>query len=66
MNRYRDFIPMQLDDDEPQPNQDLATRVSHGLDPVVRNTVRNRRLARSAGWSETDFENWVEGGEAPW
>lgn len=43
----------------------MAHKVESGLAEPARDTLRNRDLARRQGWSEEDWERWVEFGLAP-
>lgn len=69
-NRPRDgnipnFHPPIRENDLPDTRHPMAHKVESGLAEPKRDTIHNRNLARKQGWSEVDWERWVEFGLAP-
>jgi hypothetical protein len=70
MNKPRDgqiptfHLPIR-EQDKPDSRRPLSHLMESGLAEPQRNTRRNRDLARRNGWSDLDWERWVELGLAP-
>lgn len=43
----------------------LDMKIESGLAEPNRDTARNRDLARQNGWTDEEYERWVENGETP-
>jgi hypothetical protein len=43
----------------------LVLKMESGLAEPVRDTLRNRRLAKDNGWTEKEYEHWVDTGDPP-
>jgi hypothetical protein len=70
MNKPRDgnipnFHPPIREQDLPDTRHPLSHKVDSGLAEPRRDTARNRHLARQQGWSEADWERWIEFGLVP-
>jgi hypothetical protein len=39
--------------------------IESGLAEPVRDTARNRQLAKDNGWSEKEYQHWVDTGDPP-
>lgn len=70
MNKPRDgnipsfHLPVRQDD-KPDSRRPLQHLMESGLAEPRRNTGRNRHLARLQGWTDQEWELWVDTGRAP-
>lgn len=51
--------------DLPDTRKPMRDKIDSGLAEPKRDTIRNRDLARRQGWTEDDWERWVDLGLAP-
>lgn len=70
MNKPRDgnlpiFHKPSSEQDQPDSLRPLSHKMESGLAEPQRNTRRNRELARQNGWTDLDWERWVDLGLAP-
>lgn len=49
------------DVDLPHPTKSITRKILDTLPPAKRNTIANRRLAQQNGWTDEEFEDWVNG-----
>lgn len=47
--------------DQPHPKRSLTQKIIASLPPAKRDTPANRRLAKRNGWTDEEFEAWVNG-----
>lgn len=47
--------------DQPHPKRSLTQKIMATLPPGKRDTSANRRMAKSNGWTDEEFEAWVNG-----
>ena len=59
----RDSAPPQRDDsiDQPHPRRSISQKILATLPPGKRDTPSNRRMAKQNGWTEEEFQAWVNG-----
>jgi hypothetical protein len=48
-------------EDQPHPARSLAQKISSTIPSIRRDTMFNRRLAQQRGWTEEQFQDWVNG-----
>lgn len=63
-NRPGTFSSKELDPRVPE-KYPLVVKAESGLAEPVRNTARNRFLAKQNGWTEAEFLHWVDTGDPP-
>lgn len=47
--------------DQPHPKRSLTQKIMESLPPVKRDTPANRRMAKRNGWTDEEFQAWVNG-----
>lgn len=59
----RDPDPIPKDDsiDQPHPKRGITRKILDTLPPAPRDTPANRRMAKRNGWTDEEFESWVNG-----
>lgn len=60
---FGDPPPKQRDDsvDQPHPRRSITQKILATLPPVNRDTPANRRMAKQNGWTDEEFQKWVDG-----
>lgn len=46
--------------DEPHPKRSISQKIADTLPPPQRDTPRNRRLAKQNGWTDREYQEWVD------
>lgn len=47
--------------DQPQPRRSITQKILATLPPGNRDTPMNRRMAKQNGWTDEEFDAWVNG-----
>lgn len=61
----RPGIVVQREHDPPDLGQPLQRKVESGLAEPNRDTSMNRHLARTNGWTDAEYQHWVDTGDTP-
>lgn len=47
--------------DRPHPKRSITQKILSSLPPAPRDTPANRRMAKQNGWTDEEFQQWVDG-----
>lgn len=47
--------------DQPHPKRSITQKILSTLPPGKRDTPSNRRMAKQNGWTDEEYQSWVDG-----
>ena len=55
--------PSKRDDsiDQPHPKRSITQKILATLPPAKKDTPANRRMAKQQGWTDEEFQSWLDG-----
>lgn len=60
---WGDSPPRATDDsvDQPHPRRSISQKIMETMPAAKRDTPANRRMAKQNGWTDEEFDHWVNG-----